>query len=92
MNLPEPATHVACGGAHTVVVTGSNHVYGWGSNVNGQLGHGLRQVFPEPQHIQLGDPIQSASAGWQATLYITTKSKSLICGGIMQSGPSDLTR
>jgi len=53
----EEVVDIACGGGHTVAVTKDKKVYGWGSNVSGQLGHGMKQVFPEPTEVPLGDPI-----------------------------------
>lgn len=53
-SAPE-AKHVACGGAHTVVVMDDGRVYGFGSNAMGQLNHGLRDVFPTPMEIACPD-------------------------------------
>ncbi|CAD7949545.1 unnamed protein product [Amoebophrya sp. A120] len=84
----ETIRDVACGGAHTIAITTANRVFGWGSNVAGQIGHGLRQVFSEPQEVPLGDPIANASAGWMCTVFITTERKPIICGGVNSEGPS----
>merc|ERR1719408_995465 len=78
----------ACGGGHTVAITKSSRVFGWGSNANGQLGHAMRQCFPEPVEIPLGDPVSKVRAGWQCTAYITESARPIICGGIRAEGPS----
>lgn len=79
---------IGCGGAHTVAVTKGMQVFAWGSNANGQLGHGLREVFPEPVEIPLGDPVVKARCGWQCTVYLTESARPLVCGGIKAEGPS----
>jgi len=78
----------ACGGGHTVAITKSSRVYGWGSNVNGQLGHAMRNCFPEAVEIPLGDPVAKVRAGWQCTVYITESARPIVCGGIRAEGPS----
>mmetsp|Transcript_131565 Transcript_131565/g.421047 ORF Transcript_131565/g.421047 Transcript_131565/m.421047 type:complete len:554 (+) Transcript_131565:115-1776(+) len=78
----------AMGGGHTCAITKSCRVFGWGSNTNGQLGHAMKQCFPEPVEIPLGDPIAKVRAGWQCTAYITESARPIICGGIRAEGPS----
>lgn len=78
----------ACGGGHTVAVTKNCRIFGFGSNTNGQLGHAMRQCFPEPVEIPLGDPVSKVRAGWQCTAYITESARPIICGGIRAEGPS----
>eukprot|EP00933_Yihiella_yeosuensis_P064248 TRINITY_DN6760_c1_g5_i1.p1 TRINITY_DN6760_c1_g5~~TRINITY_DN6760_c1_g5_i1.p1 ORF type:complete len:555 (+),score=116.16 TRINITY_DN6760_c1_g5_i1:69-1733(+) len=78
----------ACGGGHTAAITKSCRVFGWGSNTNGQLGHAMKQCFPEPVEIPLGDPVAKVRAGWQCTAYITESARPIICGGIRAEGPS----
>lgn len=78
----------ACGGGHTVAVTRSSRVFGWGSNTNGQLGHAMRDCFPEPMEIPLGEPVAKVRAGWQCTAYVTESGRPIICGGIRAEGPS----
>lgn len=84
----EEVADIDCGGAHTAAVTKSKRVFAWGSNSNGQLGHGLKDVFPEPVEIPLGDPVIKVRAGWQCTVYITESCRPLVCGGIRAEGPS----
>merc|ERR1719343_1561665 len=78
----------ACGGGHTAVCTKSARIFAWGSNTNGQLGHALKQCFPEPVEIPLGDPVAKVRAGWQCTAYITESARPIICGGVRAEGPS----
>jgi len=78
----------ALGGGHTVAISKSCRVFGWGSNTNGQLGHAIKQCFPEPVEIPLGDPVAKVRAGWQCTAYITESARPIICGGIRAEGPS----
>merc|ERR1712151_293064 len=62
--------------------------FGWGSNTNGQLGHALKQCFPEPVEIPLGDPVAKVRAGWQCTAYVTESARPIICGGVRAEGPT----
>jgi len=85
---PEEIIDFACGGGHTVAITKGCRTFGWGSNTNGQLGHAMKQCFPEPVEIPLGDPVAKVRAGWQCTAYITESARPIICGGIRAEGPS----
>lgn len=78
----------ACGGGHTVAVTKSSKIFGWGSNTNGQLGHAMRNCFPEPVEVPLGDPVSKVRAGWMCTVYITESARPIVCGGIRAEGPT----
>merc|ERR1719343_1827278 len=84
----EEVIDFACGGGHTVALTKSARTFGWGSNTNGQLGHAMKQCFPEPVEIPLGDPVAKVRAGWQCTAYITESARPIICGGVRAEGPS----
>jgi alpha-tubulin suppressor-like RCC1 family protein len=84
----EDVIDFACGGGHTVAITKSSRIFGWGSNTNGQLGHALRNCFPEPVEIPLGDPVSKVRAGWQCTVYLTESLRPIICGGIRAEGPT----
>eukprot|EP00927_Polykrikos_kofoidii_P008102 TRINITY_DN13352_c0_g1_i1.p1 TRINITY_DN13352_c0_g1~~TRINITY_DN13352_c0_g1_i1.p1 ORF type:complete len:572 (-),score=92.99 TRINITY_DN13352_c0_g1_i1:179-1825(-) len=84
----EEVIDFACGGGHTVAITKSCRIFGWGANTNGQLGHALKQCFGEPVEIPLGDPIAKVRAGWQCTAYITESARPIICGGVRAEGPS----
>mmetsp|Transcript_92426 Transcript_92426/g.198139 ORF Transcript_92426/g.198139 Transcript_92426/m.198139 type:complete len:550 (+) Transcript_92426:74-1723(+) len=78
----------ACGGGHTICCTKSCRVFAWGSNTNGQLGHAMKQCFPEPVEIPLGDPVAKVRAGWQCSAYITESARPIICGGVRAEGPT----
>lgn len=84
----EQVVDFACGGGHTCAVTRSARIFGWGSNTNGQLGHAMKQCFPEPVEIPLGDPIAKVVGGWQCTAYITESARPIICGGVRAEGPT----
>merc|ERR1719443_1649823 len=84
----EEVIDFACGGGHTVAITKSARIFAWGSNANGQLGHAMRDVFPEPVEIPLGDPVSKVRAGWQCTVYITESARPIVCGGVKAEGPT----
>ncbi len=42
---------MACGGAHTLVLTSSREVFSWGSGFFGQLGHGDGKDTTEPRRL-----------------------------------------
>jgi len=84
----EEVIDFALGGGHSVAVTKSCRIFAWGSNTNGQLGHALKQCFPEPVEIPLGDPVSKCRAGWQCTVYITESARPIVCGGIRAEGPT----
>eukprot|EP00928_Gymnodinium_smaydae_P018505 TRINITY_DN1703_c0_g1_i1.p1 TRINITY_DN1703_c0_g1~~TRINITY_DN1703_c0_g1_i1.p1 ORF type:complete len:554 (+),score=128.07 TRINITY_DN1703_c0_g1_i1:80-1741(+) len=84
----ETIVDFACGGGHTVAITKTSRIFGWGANTNGQLGHALKQCFPEPVEIPLGDPIAKVRAGWQCTAYVSESGRPIICGGVRAEGPS----
>jgi len=84
----EEIVDFACGGGHTVAITKSARIFGWGSNTNGQLGHAMRNCFPEPVEIPLGDPVAKVRAGWQCTVYITESGRPIVCGGVKAEGPT----
>jgi alpha-tubulin suppressor-like RCC1 family protein len=84
----EEVIDFACGGGHTVAITKSARIFGWGSNTNGQLGHAMKNCFPEPVEIPLGDPVSKVRAGWMCTVYVTESARPIVCGGIKAEGPS----
>jgi len=84
----EEVVDLALGGGHTVAITKSQRIFGWGSNTNGQLGHALKQCFPEPVEIPLGEPIAKVRGGWQCTVFVTEGARPIVCGGIRAEGPS----
>ncbi|XP_068643604.1 ultraviolet-B receptor UVR8 [Aristolochia californica] len=67
---------VACGGYHTCVITRDGEVYAWGSNENGCLGIGCRDVAQSPERVEgpfLKFHVTEVSCGWKHT--------AAICGG-----------
>jgi len=84
----EEVIDFACGGGHTVAITKSSRIFGWGSNTNAQLGHAMRNCFPEPVEIPLGDPVAKVRAGWMCTVYITESARPIVCGGVRAEGPT----
>jgi len=84
----EIVTDFSCGGGHTVAVTKTSRIFGWGSNTNGQLGHAMKDCFPEPMEIPLGEPVSKVRAGWQCTVYVTESARPIICGGVRAEGPT----
>lgn len=46
---------IACGNAHTLVVTDSGKLYTWGYNNYGQLGNGSKNLSQTP--VLIGDEI-----------------------------------
>ena len=56
---------VACGGGHTLLVSTEQHVFSFGANGHGQLGHGNRRGEAKPRRVETfeGLPIRRAVAG-----------------------------
>ncbi|KAF4688699.1 hypothetical protein FOZ60_002505 [Perkinsus olseni] len=67
-NLPTTIRDIAAGGGHSVAVGEDGSVYAWGSNSQGQLGHGLRQDFSEATRVQMPQPVKTVTAGKVTTL------------------------
>lgn len=83
----EEVIDLALGGGHTVAITKTSRIFAWGSNTNGQTGHAMKQCFPEPVEVPLGDPVAKVKAGWQCTVYVTASARPIICGGVRAEGP-----
>eukprot|EP00798_Chlamydomonas_sp_ICE-L_P013341 gene13341-19182_t len=65
--------HVACGGAHTAVVTDDGSLITFGLNDKGQLGHSKDNKFiPVPIEVGLPDAVKQVAAGEHHTLCLTT--------------------
>eukprot|EP00667_Euglena_gracilis_P003713 EG_transcript_3722 len=77
--VPSPAgrwvvTHVAAGGYHVVLATGSGQLYGFGMNNYGQLGTGGTDAQHSPQTVVStwgGDAVQLMAAGAYHSLLVT---------------------
>ncbi|KAF0691107.1 Aste57867_17605 [Aphanomyces stellatus] len=59
-------THVACGISHVIVLSASHHVFTWGDNNFGQLGHGHTMPLDavlKVTHAPLNDDLQRVRRG-----------------------------
>ncbi|CAG2163192.1 unnamed protein product [Oppiella nova] len=56
ISIDIPVISVSCGANHTLVLTGSGHVYGWGSNDRGQVGCGKSDVKAVLKAIEVKFP------------------------------------
>ncbi|KAJ9518466.1 hypothetical protein QJQ45_018482, partial [Haematococcus lacustris] len=95
---------VACGGAHTVVLTGllllladDGSVLTFGANSQGQLGHSEKDKFiPVPLEVGLPDSAVAVAAGEQHTLCLTKGGEVWAWGsnasGQLGIGPTDKAR
>ena len=72
--------HVACGGAHTAVVSSEGHVYTCGSGNCGQLGHGDLQDFREFRRVDLSARAAYVACGEEFTVVVGTDHKVYTCG------------
>ncbi len=82
VNLPQTVAamrrshvlEVACGGAHTLVLTSSREVFSWGSGFFGQLGHGDGKDSSEPRrlHEMHGLDIKQLQAGENHSAALTS--------------------
>jgi len=79
---------LACGGAHTLCVTAEGKVFGWGSNVMGQLNHGLRDVFPQPMEIAVSEPMAEVFAGRCSSVAIAKSRFAQIWGRMQAEDPT----
>ncbi|KAL1814094.1 hypothetical protein ACET3Z_024159 [Daucus carota] len=65
---------VACGGYHTCVITNGGELFTWGSNENGCLGIGCRDVAHLPERVEgplVKHPVWKVSCGWKHTAAIS---------------------
>ncbi|PRD27335.1 UNVERIFIED_CONTAM: RCC1 domain-containing protein 1 [Trichonephila clavipes] len=71
----EVAKEVGCGSRHTAVLTENNHLWTWGWNDYGQLGHRKYPLTDKPEQIPLPDsfhPVKLQAKYW-STLIIGHK-------------------
>merc|ERR1719252_306074 len=78
---------ISAGDQHMGILNKEGKLYTWGYNDNGQLGHAMRNCFPEPVEVPLGDPVSKVRAGWMCTVYVTESARPIVCGGIKAEGP-----
>ncbi|CAI7750813.1 unnamed protein product [Closterium sp. NIES-54] len=71
-SLQHAVTDVACGGYHTAAVTGAGHLFTWGANEYGCLGHGPRHAPSSAVPVRVagrlaGKQVLQLSCGWKHT-------------------------
>ncbi|GJP40486.1 hypothetical protein CLOM_g164 [Closterium sp. NIES-68] len=71
-SLQHAVTDVSCGGYHTAAVTGPGHLFTWGANEYGCLGHGPRHSPPSAVPVKVagrlaGKRVVQVSCGWKHT-------------------------
>ncbi|EKX35889.1 hypothetical protein GUITHDRAFT_40307, partial [Guillardia theta CCMP2712] len=74
---------VACGSAHTAVVTESGHVYTWGWGVNGQLGHGDDASQSRPMYVKKlhGIYVSTLACGLAHTVVVSEVDRAVFSWG-----------
>ncbi|KAK3926061.1 X-linked retinitis pigmentosa GTPase regulator [Frankliniella fusca] len=83
VNINVPIRSVACGGNHTLAVTMDGDVYGFGSNLSGQLGLGREVLsFSVPECIEtlLGKHVCAAACGEIHSAFLTVEGHMYTCG------------
>ncbi|KAM4743192.1 putative E3 ubiquitin-protein ligase HERC4 isoform 2-T2 [Anableps anableps] len=90
--LGGPASQIACGRRHTLVLTSSGHLFAFGNGDKGQLGTGRRDSSPSPSLVQLPWTSDSAaaipsdlklSAGWNTNFIYSSPAKTFDHGQII---------
>ncbi|CAI5512872.1 unnamed protein product, partial [Closterium sp. Naga37s-1] len=76
-SLQHAVTDVACGGYHTAAVTGAGHLFTWGANEYGCLGHGPRHAPSSAVPVRVagslaGKQVLQVSCGWKHTAAIAS--------------------
>lgn len=72
---------VCCGSEHTVILTSSGKVYGWGRNESGQLGLGDDNCYKNtPHELNLLYLIKSICCGIQHTIALTYSNEIYVWG------------
>lgn len=79
--LPGKLTRVACGGAHTAVLTSSGKVYCWGDNAAGQCGRRGAAPCDAPHEVQV-EGVSALRCGRHATLAIDGKGAAYLVGAL----------
>ncbi|XP_052123061.1 X-linked retinitis pigmentosa GTPase regulator-like isoform X2 [Frankliniella occidentalis] len=83
VNINVPIRSVACGGNHTIAVSMDGDVYGFGSNLSGQLGLGREVLsFSVPECIEtlLGKHVCAAACGEIHSAFLTVEGHMYACG------------
>eukprot|EP00493_Phyllostaurus_siculus_P025937 UN26282 len=75
---------VACGQAHTVVITVGDEAYAWGMGRYGQLGNGRTRNCRSAHQVTCNDPefkgLLSVSCGDRHTCFVTKTGRIFTCG------------
>jgi alpha-tubulin suppressor-like RCC1 family protein len=80
--LPGPVSRIALGDYHTCAVVGSNDIYCWGQNLNGELGEGttMERWSPPQVPLDLGASLAQIEGGSNHTC-VRTVARTLRCFG-----------
>ncbi|XP_019705528.1 ultraviolet-B receptor UVR8 isoform X2 [Elaeis guineensis] len=75
-------TQIACGGAHSIALTGDGRVLTWGRGTCGQLGHQELSncLLPKPVKFLESFTISYVSAGWNHSGFVTDAGRLFMCG------------
>ncbi|CUS07770.1 unnamed protein product [Tuber aestivum] len=60
---PGKVIQVASGMTHTLLLTASGDVWGWGTGRKGQLGEPIQSVVPRPRRVEVGFPVSKLDCG-----------------------------
>ena len=82
--LPSPALSIACGWRHTLVLTRSHQLLGWGDNKAGQLSV-TASSLSQPTPLFIADlpgssHISSVHCGWRFSLLVSSCGRVYCCG------------
>lgn len=88
ISVPRPVVgvkrvwQVACGQAHSVILTYENKVYSCGCGQGGRLGHGNEESLREPMVIKelLSYRLAKVAAGYFTSFFLDIEGKLLSCG------------
>eukprot|EP00048_Salpingoeca_helianthica_P021834 m.14644 g.14644 ORF g.14644 m.14644 type:complete len:1439 (-) comp6476_c0_seq2:37-4353(-) len=75
-------TQVAVGASHALVLSDEQYVFGWGSNVHGQLGHGNTQPYDSPTMVNAlaGKGVARIACGGDVSAFVSSTGLLLTCG------------
>lgn len=79
VSLPDPATQIAAGGAHSCALTTRGNVYCWGDNGSGQLGLGHTEDSYRPMPVPLTDAVELGLGSQHSC--VRTSSARVTCWG-----------
>jgi alpha-tubulin suppressor-like RCC1 family protein len=74
---------MSCGAKHTLVLTSSGHIYGWGRNQFGQIGCGSDceyQLIPFKMNYLLSEKLKAVSCGAYHSMALTKDGRVFCCG------------